>query len=422
MIKNWREIDLGCLTSYQKGYAFKSAWYVEEGTSVVRVSDTTDNSIETDRCNKIKAELALRYQKYVIRYNDIIIATVGSWPPNYSSVVGKVVKVPVGADGSLLNQNAVRLRSSSIDLLNQLFLYYSMKSNRFFQYIINCSQGSANQASIKLTDIFNYKLLLPNIKEQKAIASILSSLDDKIELNLQMNKTLESMTMALYKHWFVDFGPFQDGEFVDSELGKIPKGWEVKKLGELLVNIRKNKIKENILDDEKYVGLQHIDKGSLSLFNYGYGHEVTSNKSSFKKNDILFGKLRPYFKKIIIAPFDGICSTDILVLNSKVSSDFGFVLFTIFNDRFIDYTSVVSSGTRMPRVGWKAIENYRVAVECSRDLTSKFNSHVESIVEQIIINVTENQTLTKLRDTLLPKLISGEVRVKDIEKTIASVL
>ena len=78
------------------------------------------------------------------------------------------------------------------------------------------------------SDFGKIEIEIPEIEEQKSIASILSALDDKIELNLQMNKTLEEMAMALYKHWFVDFGPFQDGEFVDSELGEIPKGWEVK--------------------------------------------------------------------------------------------------------------------------------------------------------------------------------------------------
>ncbi|WP_180272312.1 restriction endonuclease subunit S, partial [Maribacter sp. 4U21] len=103
-------------------------------------------------------------------------------------------------------------------------MYYLLKNNGFLYYIAFTATGSANQASITLKDIFNFEFELPDFPEQQAIASILSAIDDKIENNLAMNKTLENMAMALYKHWFVDFGPFQEGEFIGSELGEIPEG------------------------------------------------------------------------------------------------------------------------------------------------------------------------------------------------------
>ena len=154
MPQNWKTYKLGDLLEYQKGFAFKSKWYQEEGKMVVRVSDTTTNSVDISTCNKIDFTLAEEYSRFELLKNDIVIATVGSWPPNYASVVGKVVKIPEEAQGALLNQNAVRLRSEDNERYNQSFIYYLMKSDSFLKYIVNSAQGSANQASIKLTDIF----------------------------------------------------------------------------------------------------------------------------------------------------------------------------------------------------------------------------------------------------------------------------
>jgi type I restriction enzyme S subunit len=156
--QNGKFVELGEFVKHQKGFAFKSSWYQDHGRIVVRVSDTTANSIDLTTCNKISDEQASNYKDYELLTNDIIIATVGSWPPNYSSVVGKVVKVPSIAEGGLLNQNAVRLKMKFNDVDQQGLLYCTLKTDRFLNYIVNSAQGSASQASIKLTDIFNYPI------------------------------------------------------------------------------------------------------------------------------------------------------------------------------------------------------------------------------------------------------------------------
>jgi len=306
--------------------------------------------------------------------------------------------------------------------IDSRFLYYLTTNDRYIDFLVKSCTGSAYPAFGPNVIVESEVTIPRSVPEQHAIASILSALDDKIELNLQMNKTLEEMAMTLYKHWFVDFGPFKDGEFVSSELGEIPKGWEVARFGELISSRKSNRTVNAISENDKYIGLEHIDKGSLSLLKFGSGLDVSSNKSGFLKGDILFGKLRPYFKKVGIAPFDGICSTDILVITPKHARDFGYVLMTIFSDRFIDYATTVSGGTRMPRVNWSDIQDYKIVIQKSRDLSTKFTEVVNLFVEQIFANINEYQILTSMRDVLLPKLISGEVRVKDAAKTIAEAL
>ena len=205
---DWVEASLGDFVDHQKGFIFKSKDYQDEGELIVRVSDFTDRSIDVTSCNRIDESRADEFQKVRLNWLDVIIATVGSWPKNPASIVGKTICVPKEADGALLNQNAVRFRATNG--MDQRFLFCLLKTKDFQNYIVSTAQGSANQASITLKDIFRFTFNLPNPTEQKAIAHILGSLDDKIELNRQMNETLEAMAQALFKSWFVDFDPVID--------------------------------------------------------------------------------------------------------------------------------------------------------------------------------------------------------------------
>ncbi|WP_099574243.1 restriction endonuclease subunit S [Maribacter sp. 4U21] len=402
MPKNWKTYKLGPLVSHQKGFAFKSKMYQTKGTHIVRVSDTTNNSIDLSSCHRIDSELALNYNQVSLEAGDVIIATVGSWLPNYSSVVGKVVKVPKEAEGALLNQNAVRLRTNDSRLIGQKFLYYLLKNNGFLYYIAFTATGSANQASITLKDIFNFEFELPDFPEQQAIASILSAIDDKIENNLAMNKTLENMAMALYKHWFVDFGPFQEGEFIGSELGEIPEGWEVVKL-EQLVEI-------------KY-GKDHKKLGSGNIPVYGSGG-IMRYVDSFL-----------YDQESVLIPRKGTLSNIFLVNEPFWSVDTMFYT-KMKKENILKYTfhllktlklADMDVGSAVPSLTTKLL-NFLDVILPNQNVLIEFEQQVTEYYEQIWANTNENQTLTKLRDTLLPKLISGEVRLKEFQKEITTTL
>lgn len=195
--EGWEVKKLEQLIKHQKGYAFKSSWYQKEGHIVVRVSDTTESSIDVNSCNKISNELALEYSSYALEENDLVIATVGSWPPNYSSVVGKVIRVPRTAVGGLLNQNAVKLTVSDEYLFHQGFLHFNLKNSRFMDYIINRAQGSANQASITLKSIFNYTVLLANDDVMNAFSKQVAKSFDKQNSNQKQTSTLTKLRDTL---------------------------------------------------------------------------------------------------------------------------------------------------------------------------------------------------------------------------------
>jgi type I restriction enzyme S subunit len=270
---------------------------------------------------------------------------------------------------------------------------------------------------------------LPSLSEQEVIVSILGSLDDKIELNRRMNVTLEGIARALFKSWFVDFDPVRakaegrqpDGidmetaalfpdQFVESELGLIPKGWEVAILGDIATNPRRNIQPHMVSSITPYIGLEHMPRQSISLTDWGTAMDVESNKSQFNRGEFLFGKLRPYFHKVGIAPTDGICSTDILIVIPSGYQWWGLVLMIISDKRFIDYTTQVSGGTRMPRVNWSDMANFKFVIP-HENLASEYTRLVQQISELLIGNIHQSRALARARDVLLPKLLSGEVRI-----------
>jgi len=195
--RGWEVKELSQLVNHQKGFAFKSAWYQDEGHIIVRVSDTTDDSINVNSCNKIPEELAVEYSSYALKENDLVIATVGSWPPNYSSVVGKVIRVPRTAEGGLLNQNAVKLTVSNEYSFHQGFLHCSLKNPKFMGYIVNRAQGSANQASITLKSIFNFPILLANNEVMRAFSDQIKINFDKQNLNYKQIQNLTRLRDSL---------------------------------------------------------------------------------------------------------------------------------------------------------------------------------------------------------------------------------
>lgn len=199
--------ELSCLITHKKGFAFKSKDYIPSGVPVVRVSNFTWDSISTDDLRYVSHEVASSTKVVQLNEYDVIVATVGSWPQNPDSIVGKVVRVPCSLSGALLNQNTVRLRVSDDNLVNQKYLYIALKTKEFSDHLISKAQGSANQASITLSDIFSYAIPWGTYNQRKYIVNVIDSINDKIVIANQINQTLEQMAQALFKSWFVDFEP-----------------------------------------------------------------------------------------------------------------------------------------------------------------------------------------------------------------------
>ena len=332
-----------------------------------------------------------------------------------------------------LAQRLILLRGKP-EVLDNRFLKFLMQSEEVQSQLRARSTGTT-VLGIKQKELRQIGLKLPPLPEQRAIAHILGTLDDKIELNRRMNETLEAMARALFKSWFVDFDPvrakmegrdtglpehiadlFPD-RMVDSELGEIPEGWGVGCIGDIANFPRRSVNPMDLPDETPYIGLDNMPRQSVSLMEWGTAVNITSNKSIFEKGDILFGKLRPYFHKVGIAPVNGICSTDIVVVTPKTAVWFVFLLACLSSTEFVNYTDQTSTGTKMPRTSWKSMASYRVCLPDPSVLRIYQNTTLP-LVEHIIANIHECRTLATLRDVLLPKLVSGEIRPHDIEKMV----
>ena len=360
----------------------------------------------------------------VLDEGDVVISARGT--------VGEVTQL---GRPMAFNQSCYGLRGKRGQLDNT-YLYYLLRHK-----VRDFNQRSHGSVFSTITrDTFRgIHVLLPEVDEQTAIAATLSCLDDKIELNNRMNKTLEEMAQALFKSWFVDFDPvkakmegrepagmdaetaalFPD-EFEESELGPIPKGWRTGRLGEVVASIRQAASLAEIGDDCPYVGLEHIPRKSLMLESWGQASEISSQKSSFRAGNILFGKLRPYFHKVSIAPVDGICSTDILAFSAS-EEWYGFAVGHLYSTDLIDYATNLSQGTRMPRVNLKDISNYPVVLP-GLGIASAYSNVAASWFAHMLANARQNSRLSALRDTLLPRLMSGEIRVPQAEEIMEEVL
>jgi type I restriction enzyme S subunit len=272
------------------------------------------------------------------------------------------------------------------------------------QYLMNAWANTTVQATLNLKEIRQLPVPWPPKPERDAIASVLGALDDKIELNRRMNETLEAMTQALFKCWFVD--PIQEG---------LLKGWRSGTFGEVAENPRRGIQPDEISSSTPYIGLEHMPRRCISLPDWGHAEELESNKFEFKADEILFGKLRPYFHKVGVAPVDGVCSTDILVVRPKAPEWFGFVLGHVSSVELINHTNAASTGTKMPRTNWNDIARFEVALP-PESAAAEFTDLIRPMIERIIANIHESRTLAELRDALLPKLLSGELPIPTVAR------
>jgi type I restriction enzyme S subunit len=385
------------------GYRAKNREFGPVGTPFLRVGNVGDNGeIDFSNADLFPDTDLHKVGVKISRPGDIAFTSKGT--------VGRFIYVKPDTRTFVYSPQISFWRVLNEDMLCSRFLLYWMQGREFTEQIYGLKSQTDMADYVSLSDQRRMKITLPPLPIQQRIAEILGRLDDKIEVNRRINRTLEAMAQALYQHWFVDFGPFQAGEFVESELGPIPVGWRVGQLGDL-ARVEKNTVDPQDLSLETpYIGLADMPKGSIALDTWGQAEDSTSTKFRMQAGQILFGKLRPYFKKIGVSPVDGVCSTDIYVVVPKQPEYYGFVLTQLIQQEFIDYTEAVSDGTRMPRVNWAMMAKYPVAIPDQAVLV-KFNHILKPWTEIIVKNTSENRQLDSIRDYLLPKLLSGEVPV-----------
>ncbi|MCZ8145831.1 restriction endonuclease subunit S [Flavobacterium sp.] len=417
MPNNRKTYKLGDIADIQNGYAFKAAELVDKGIPVIKIKNIISPNVSIEDVSYYNGKLTDNIKRYIIEKGDFLISMTGSTVNVMSSAVGKMGRYRLD-DRSLINQRVGKIYLTKPDIAS--FEYVCQYLNRYeihYNLALNAT-GSANQANISPAQIKDIEISLPSLEEQKSIAAILSAIDDKIENNLAINKTLEEMAMALYNHWFVDFGPFQDGEFVESELGRIPMGWEVKRLDEIC-NItigrtppRKEPKWFSQNEGVKWISIKDIGNSGIYISKTSeYLSEEAIKKFNvpvINPNTVILS-FKLTVGRVAISSERMLSNEAIAHLNRKDSEIPVEYIYSYL--KLFDYNSLGSTSSIATAVNTQTIKAMKIIIPDKKLLNSYFEK-VNTIFEQIKINQNENQTLTQLRDTLLPKLISGEVRLK----------
>ena len=324
----------------------------------------------------------------LLEKNDIVISARGT--------VGAMAMIP---DPMCFNQSCFGLRGNNI--VDKNFLYYLTRTK--VDELRKTAHGSVFDTITRET-FDNLRCLVPPLQTQQKIGNILSSLDSKIELNKRINDNLEQQAQALFKSWFVDFDPFKDRKFVDSELGKIPEGWKVGYLSEIA----------DIIMGQSPNGSTYNENGEGIIFYQGraeFGTRFpsirlfTTNPTRIAPANSILISVRAPVGDINITHKECCIGRGLASAVSRTNKS-AFLLYTLFSLKS-DLDRFNAEGTVFGSINRKALETLKILIP-TNDIISKFEAIVASMDQQILTLHLESENLKILRDTLLPKLMSGE--------------
>ena len=332
----------------------------------------------------------------------------------YEATLNRYAIIPEGFRGCLGRRMAlIRTDAKKVDAG---FLFYYFFSPAWREVIKRNMMTGATVDRIPLITFPNFPISVPPLPVQRRIAGILSAYDELMENSQRRIRLLEAMARALYREWFVHFRfpGHEKHPSVASPLGDIPQGWEVKKLGEIAEDMRRNVPKGQLDEPKPYVGLEHIPRRSLALDAWETATELGSNKLEFKKGEVLFGKIRPYFHKVSVAPFDGLCSADTIVIRARRPEHYAVVVACVSSDAFVAEASATANGAKMPRANWDVLKKFPLVIPEGK-VGEKFSTLFADIIAQQQALIFQIQNLRRTRDLLLPRLLSGQVHLPAVE-------
>ncbi len=335
--------------------------------------------------------------------------------PKYGDVV-LTTEAPLGEVAQILTNEKIALAQRVITLRGKTGLI----DNSFLKYFLVSPVGQNNLKAketgstvtgIKQSELRKVEILAPDLPTQRQIAQILTSLDDKIEINLQMNQTLEAMAQAIFKEWFVNFNfPGFDGELVDG----LPKGWKMGKVKDVCSVNSSTLSTKDVLEEIHYVEISEVDKGIINnIKKYTRGEEPSRAKRKLKHGDTVLSTVRPnrgsYF--ISLFPSENLIASTGFAVFSPISVPFSFLYFFLTNSEQLEFYGKMADGAAYPAINQSVIMDMDLIIP-TNEILEAFHSVAGNSLVKCHNNLEENKILTQTRDTLLPKLMSGKITVK----------
>jgi type I restriction enzyme S subunit len=413
-MSEWKEYRLGELTTVIPGYAFKGKEFGDNGCRVVKIGDIAPPIVDVANCLKIPTSKINGLDKFKIQNGDFVLAMTGA-------TLGKVGRY-LSEETGYINQRVAKFENIN-GISDKQFLYYLITSHYVSNEIINRGLGSA-QPNISGKDIESINVIAPDLPTQTAIAEILSSLDNKIELNNKINQELENLAQTLFKQWFIDFefpdengNPYKSsgGEMVDSELGQIPKGWEVFKIGEVLDLVSGYPFKGESFSKDGNYGIVTIKNVQDGLFVEQIDNYIDKLPNKFPANirltvgDILMSLTGNVGRVCYVTSDDCLLNQRVVKFNSVQENANAFWYYYFRQNVIKDLLISISKGTA--QLNLSPVETKLLKCKLPRIIAPNILSAFDVIFRKQIECSMANKNLSKLRNTLLPKLISGELEV-----------
>ena len=373
-------------------YRGKTPKKSESGIPTLSAKTVRNNFIDYNNCYYISEE---EYKRFMVRgfpkVGDILLTT--------EAPLGMTAKLN-RADVAIA-QRLLTLRGKA-DILDNDYLLYFLQSPKG-QHLLKSHETGTTVTGIKQAVFRKLEISIPSITVQKQIAMILSSIDEKISVNTKINENLEQQAQAIFRSWFVDFEPFG---------GVMPDDWRTGSLSEIC-KYSKDKVNIEDLTLDTYYSTENMQpnrQGAVKATTLPSIKQTTA----CKKGDVLISNIRPYFKKIIYCFADCGCSTDVLCFVPNRSEYSAFLYCALYSDKFFDYMVAGSKGTKMPRGDKQQIMMYPICIP-SVAYIEEFNKAVLPMLETEYTNRLEADSFAMLRDTLLPKLMNGEIDVSKVQ-------
>lgn len=407
----WKEVRLGDVVEIVNGFAFKSKAFTLEGIPVIKIKNIKAGKVILNDLDYIStSDINPKYTK--IRSSDILITMTGNrMDGSPETWVGKVSLFRHQGD-FYLNQRVSALRLID-DTVDNNFLSYYLSSWQSQLYFALNSNSSGGQANITPAVVQEYRLMVPELETQRSIASILSSLDRKIELNNKINADLEEMAQAIFKNWFVDFEPFKDGKFVDSELGMIPEEWKVGRLTEIasyMNGLAMQKFPpENNEDSLPVLKIKELGQGFCGTDSDRCSCNI-KDECKIHNGDVIFSWSGTLLVDVWCGGDCGL-NQHLFKVTSKDYPKWFYYYWTKHHlQEFIHIAK--DKAVTMGHIKRGHLEEAMVAIP-DNDSMEKAHELFEPILSKMISLRLESSRLSLLRDTLLPRLMSGELEIPE---------
>ena len=379
------------------GSSIKVSTFVSDGIPVISGQHLRGSRLNDIDYNFVTEAHADQLAKANVQRGDVILTHAGN--------IGQVAYIPNSSryERYVISQRQFYIRCDPSKLIPEFLVYYFESHEGRHRLLANANQTGVPSLSQPVTYIRKVEIPLPPLKEQRAIADVLGALDDKIESNRRLAATIDGLLRVELENAILN----------DDDPREV-------RFGEIALRVGEASDPRNLREHVSYIGLEHMPRGNMFLDEWGTSEGLGSGKSVFKKGNVLFGRLRPYFKKVGIAPIDGICSTDVLVLKPAFNESAAMLLALAASEEFIGYASAAATGTKMPRVSWDYLSDWKTVLP-SEAATNRFDNEMLPLVAKAVASVHEQVALAKLRDALLPELLSGRLRVRDAESMMENV-